>query len=270
MSGDTFTKDRLAWLDAIVAHPELDGAAFKLAYVISGLVNRRKGYAWPGLAYLAAAMDLNERSIRRLIEALVVHGFLGKIRRGDRQTNSYRMVLTDRTPMSTQNEDRPDTSVHSEASDRTSVTDRVDIYDRQTGHQCPPISLNISLRDLSEEESISVNADSKGDLERDFEELWSHYPRKVSKGKARSAYKAALKRADFPTIKAGVVRYAAERANQDHQFTKHFASWLNAECWQDEPAQVVAGRHGAARTGTFQTNKDRTLAALRVVRGGGA
>jgi hypothetical protein len=36
---------------------------------------------------------------------------------------------------------------------------------------------------------------------------------------------------------SGAKRYAAERAGQDGKYTKHPATWLNNECWADEPAR---------------------------------
>ncbi|PZF76410.1 hypothetical protein DK847_14645 [Aestuariivirga litoralis] len=260
---DTFTKDRLQWLDAICAHADLDGAAFKLAYRISGHINRRTGDAWPSLGHLANVMGMNERSVRRRVDALVVRGFLSKTRGGDGRPNRYRMLLSDRTPMSEQDEGRPDTDVHSDISDRTFETARPDIPVTQTGHQCPPNSLKNSLKEPSEEEYISPTAPVN--VTDDFEEIWTHYPRKVSKGRASSAYKAALKRADVLTIKAGVLRYAAERSGQDHKFTKHLASWLNGDCWLDEPSPPPTTT--ASRGPSWQSGKERTLAALRIVSG---
>lgn len=264
---DTFTKDRMRWLDAIGAHPDLDAAAFKLAYLISGLVNRKTGDAWPSLDYLASAMGMNERSVRRLTDALVSRGFLSKSRGGDGRPNRYRMMLSDRTPMSTLSDDRPDTNVHFEISDRTSTSLRPDIHVRQTGHPCPPISLSISLNDLSEK-NILVKAPPKPDLENEFEDLWSHYPKKRSKGRALKAFKAARKRVSLETISAGLMRYAAEREGQDPKYTKHLASWLNDECWNDEPAAPRPLASEGGGSGSWQSGKDRTRAALRIVREG--
>ncbi len=72
----------------------------------------------------------------------------------------------------------------------------------------------------------------------DFEAWWSQYPRKVSKGAARTAYDRVIKsgKASHEELVAGALRYSAERTGQDQQFTKHGASWLNQECWADEPA----------------------------------
>jgi len=81
---------------------------------------------------------------------------------------------------------------------------------------------------------------SRGDLSPDilanqFSEFWDAYPRKVAKGDARKAYRNALKRATHAEILAGVKRYAASKP--DPKFTKHPASWLNADCWLDEDSK---------------------------------
>lgn len=74
-----------------------------------------------------------------------------------------------------------------------------------------------------------------------FEEFWKVYPRHVAKGTARRSFEKALKTASAGTIIAGARRYAAERAGQEPKFTKHPTTWLNAECWTDEPSATGAG-----------------------------
>ena len=66
-----------------------------------------------------------------------------------------------------------------------------------------------------------------------FDEFWAVYPRKIGKGAARKAYGNALKRATVEEILTGAKRYAATKP--DPQFTKHASTWLNADCWLDEP-----------------------------------
>lgn len=68
-----------------------------------------------------------------------------------------------------------------------------------------------------------------------FEAFWQVYPRKRDKGAARKAYAAALKKTTAAELLAGAQRYAQERADQEHKFTKYPATWLNGECWGDEP-----------------------------------
>lgn len=76
----------------------------------------------------------------------------------------------------------------------------------------------------------------KNEHEDEFEkQFWPIYPRKVSKGEAFKAFKTARKKADFESILSGAIRYAKSRQGEDANFTKHASSWLNAECWKDEP-----------------------------------
>lgn len=69
-----------------------------------------------------------------------------------------------------------------------------------------------------------------------FDRWWQQYPRKVDKGAARKAFRRVIakKIASFGELMAGVLRYSAERTGEDPQFTKHPATWLNAEAWGNE------------------------------------
>jgi len=71
--------------------------------------------------------------------------------------------------------------------------------------------------------------------DQEFEEIYRLFPRKVDPGHARKAFKAARKKADRPTIEAGVRRFADECRGEPERFIAHPASWLNGERWRDEP-----------------------------------
>lgn len=80
-------------------------------------------------------------------------------------------------------------------------------------------------------------------IDREFEEeFWPNFPRKVGKGQALKAYRTARKHFDCAAICGGAARYAAERRGADHNFTKHPATWLNGQCWDDEPAPPPSPR----------------------------
>ncbi len=101
-----------------------------------------------------------------------------------------------------------------------------------------------NLEDISSLRSDNISI--KPDFDREFEvEFWPVYPRKVGKGQALKAYRAARKQSDCQTITAGARRYAAERAGQDQQFTRHAATWLNGQGWLDEPASKPSPRSQA-------------------------
>lgn len=69
-----------------------------------------------------------------------------------------------------------------------------------------------------------------------FASFWAAYPRKVGKGQSEKAYAKAIKLAAPETILTAARRYASERAGQDPQYTRYPATWLNGQCWDDEPA----------------------------------
>lgn len=269
---DAHTRDRLDWLDRIAQDPSISPGAFRLAYVISGHINRGTGEAWPGIDHLATVLKVNEKSVRRLIDELVAAGHLTKRRGGDGRPNRYRMVLSDRTEMSDQTERRPDINVHSDPasgeqtghfcpSDRTFLS-------LQTGQKCPPNPLNEPSEEPSEDIYRSIRPASKPDKRakmppEKFEEFWQAYPRKVSKGGALKAWAKAVKATDPATLIAGAMRYAAERNGQDPTYTKHAATWLNQGCWADDPAPPRPPSPSTPRGGL--TAKDRTAAALAAV-----
>ena len=68
----------------------------------------------------------------------------------------------------------------------------------------------------------------------EFAAFWAAYPRHEARANAVRAYVGALKKCDAQTILEGALRYAAD-PNRQQQYTKHPASWLNAECWYDDP-----------------------------------
>jgi len=67
-----------------------------------------------------------------------------------------------------------------------------------------------------------------------FEEFWEAYPRKASKGAARTAWTKALSKADASLIIAAAAAYRDD-PNREDGFTAHAATWLNQERWDDEP-----------------------------------
>jgi hypothetical protein len=71
-----------------------------------------------------------------------------------------------------------------------------------------------------------------------FDQFWNLCPKKVQKGRARKAWIKALLRTSQITICEAMAKYALARAGQDDQFTLHPATWLNSECWLDQPPQT--------------------------------
>lgn len=77
-------------------------------------------------------------------------------------------------------------------------------------------------------------ARKRADYSPEFEAFWATYPRKVSKRQAWNAWGKALNRATVEAITEGARRYADD-PNREARYTKHAATWLNADGWEDEP-----------------------------------
>jgi hypothetical protein len=84
--------------------------------------------------------------------------------------------------------------------------------------------------------SAGADADPPG-----FLEFYTAYPRKEAKGQARSAYVKALTKTNPQALLEGATRYAQD-ASRSKQFTKLPATWLNGECWDDDPLPVKVDR----------------------------
>ena len=94
----------------------------------------------------------------------------------------------------------------------------------------------------------------------DFDEWWRAYPRKVGKDAAQPVFIRITKarKATVAELIEGARRYAAERAEQDPQFTKHPKTWLNGGHWADEaapkPVSHANGRQPFSALGRLQEN----------------
>ena len=73
-------------------------------------------------------------------------------------------------------------------------------------------------------------------FEEMFDRWYAAYPLRKSRGAAKKAFKGALKKMDFQTLVAGARRYSAlvDEKQTEPRYIKHPATWLNAECWDDE------------------------------------
>ncbi|MFB7910238.1 hypothetical protein ACFC1T_27770 [Kitasatospora sp. NPDC056076] len=76
-----------------------------------------------------------------------------------------------------------------------------------------------------------------------FGAFWLVYPKKKAREEAKKAWCAAIERgADPQHLVNAATAYARERANEDPQYTKHPATWLNKGCYDDEPDTAAGQR----------------------------
>ena len=70
-----------------------------------------------------------------------------------------------------------------------------------------------------------------------FDRFWNLYPRKVGKGQAQAAWKAAAKKVDPQLIIEGLQIHMPDLTDKPPQFIPHPATWLNGERWADQLEQ---------------------------------
>ena len=111
-------------------------------------------------------------------------------------------------------------------------------------------------------------------LDDRFAEFWTAYPRKVSKQKARGAWKSATKKADPDDILAALGEWVAYwSAKNEPEYVPHPTTWLNGERWLDQPPQRsgAVGRRAVQQSVAVnaikawaQTNDEQAPRALGV------
>ena len=87
--------------------------------------------------------------------------------------------------------------------------------------------------------SIGVTKVTPSPKSDDLFEIWYEpWPRKVGKGGARKAFKAALKKTDFQTLCEGRDRFLAAASGQDKTYLPYPSPWLHQERWLDADTAI--------------------------------
>ena len=105
---------------------------------------------------------------------------------------------------------------------------------------------NTDSKDHLKHTSISPEKKAQSSIEKEFEQLWTIYPRKIGKKKAFDSYKKArkMKKIPYEIIEKGLYRYITylEQRETDEQFIQHASTWFNQEKWQDDYTCATAQR----------------------------
>ena len=107
----------------------------------------------------------------------------------------------------------------------------------------PEARSQTSLCSESDEDKSSFRLNGKltdRELDREFDDFWPIYPRRVGKQGALAEYRLVRRRGTPAVeIREGARRYAERRRGEDEQFTAHPKTWLHNGRWADEtPSQM--------------------------------
>jgi len=106
---------------------------------------------------------------------------------------------------------------------------RIDAYYKE--HSKSTLKEQVKDKKINKKENSPV-------IDREFEKLWTLYPRKIGKKKAFDAFKKArkIKKIPYEIIENGLYRYIRylEQQGTDEQYIMHGSTWFTQEKWQDE------------------------------------
>ena len=191
-------------------------------YWLADCHNQETGQCFPSIKHLANVCEMSRRSVEGHLTVLEQIGLIKRFNqfrdRGGKTSNSYVLELLG-------------TTEHNSSTDTDTQNLRMVCEKSAHGY-----TQNLRMNNLGINNLGSNNNKSSSDDEVDyyFDQLWSLYPRKVGKGQARKAFKAASKKKDFYELLPKLMDYVQTLEGKDKQFIPHLATWLNGERWEDE------------------------------------
>ena len=231
------------WLRAIAEDHSIPASGFRIAFLISQAVNSKTGTAWPSQEQLARWANLSVEAVRLAVVKLRQEGYLLVQAGGGRgKSTEYQLVHKPPTRLGGIADENPNSAWGINAESPHPAWGFSDENPQKIPAKPPKNPATNYKKNHLRETYISppLFADEAKTAPRvadhEFDRFWTQYPRKVAKPAAQRAWRVALKKASASEIIAGALRYSAERHGQDPTYTKHPSTWLNGECWADEPA----------------------------------
>lgn len=216
---------------------------------IADAANKDGEHSHPGIDTIVEYSLYSRAQVTRIIDTLISEGWLEvQEKRSPGKATTYRVVMDGESKvltMSTQ-ECSPGRAVESAHSEVQSAH-----FGSQSAHFGDPAP-------YIDTSTVSTTVFHNASERVTFADFWNVYPRKAEKRAAEKAWKSATARAPAISILDGAQRYRND-PNRVDAFTKHPASWLNADCWSDEP---LPPRRGNSR-------EDNTVANLSEFMGRG-
>ena len=203
----TISGDRFRTIPEAVLFSSISDRAIRLYLVLDSYVGAND-HAWPSRRVLSARMGCSTDTIDRALKELVESGMVEVTYRnrsdGSQASSDYRLTWPQRGGGGAAGVRRGSPS---DAAPRRNTI-----------------------------EGTSEKTSSVSGADRDFDDIWQSYPRKVAKVAARRAFMATLKakRATADQLREATENYAASRAGAEAEFTMHGATFYGpAQRWAD-------------------------------------
>ena len=253
---DTFVCKKLDYIQRAIRDRRLLPVDRCIAVGLANYVNRETGQAWPTQETLAEMVGVTSRTVRASLDRLAEFGWITIAKqRGRGFTSRYLLSFDhegeagechdrkrasghghdDRKPTSTQS-DADIALIGNPASSRPEAgflqnTVKNTVSSERKDYNTP----SFALGEPSQAKPAGKSVDRQ--LDEEFANWWKQYPRKVDKGHAQLAYFRVRRtgKATADELLSGVLRYSASVTHKEARFIKHAQTWLNGQCWLDEP-----------------------------------
>ena len=209
---------------------DLSGNELIVYAVIWGFTQDGNQWCTASQAYIARWANITTRGLRKILDKLEEKGLLIK------ETNTckkgleckYKAIRPDEEEQESDQNTVPIRSEHSSYSNRNTVPIR--------SEQSSDNNIEDNIEDNIDYKE-NIKRKSEADLEQDFEELWSIYPRKRGKDGAFKSYKKAIKDgATNEEIKQGILNLIEDiRKNKtEEKFIPYGSTFFSRKSWSDE------------------------------------
>lgn len=109
-------------------------------------------------------------------------------------------------------------------------------------------SIEIEIDKEIDKDKEKAAATKSDDIDKEFENLWSLYPRKQGQANALKAYRKARKGKPevYKTVEDGIKRYISylEKKKTKPEYIKQGSTWFNQRCWEDDYSTGCYGNDG--------------------------
>jgi hypothetical protein len=272
-------RDRDDWLRLLLAADELCPGAKVVGARVALHRNVETGQCNPTIGKLVLGTSMSESTVRRMIDELEVKGWIRVHRTRGRHSNSFELraptlsTVTGYTPVNRDTvegfnpvnaervQDEPTLSTATPQPCQIKpnpVTADTQNRESRTENRT---AKEIDSRRLDLDDEVGLRNQSPSfNIDADFEEWYRNYPKHVAKGAALKAYNAVIakKKATPDELLAGAMRAVADFDSrvksrgyaEAHQFTRNPATWLNGQCWLDDPMEPIgSATYSAAAPG---------------------
>lgn len=196
---------------------------------------------WPSVPSTAAKVGLGTTATREALRRLEATGVVEMVSAKPGKTREYRFVpgwmIGQMTPTSA-------VGVEADDEDMTPTSEGGDPNVSRGGPQPVSVAEPSTTEPSTPEPSGTALAKATNVpvIPSPFDAFWSVYPAegRREKPRARLKFAKAAERAPVTTIIAGAVRYRDD-PNREPRYTKHAATWLHNDCWED-PALTPRGK----------------------------